>query len=256
MLILLSPAKNLDFTPTDVTLCSEPEHLDDTDKLIGTLSKKSVKSVARLMSLSDKLAQLNVDRYRSYQRPFKLNDGAKQSLLAFNGDVYRDWPLHEYANDDLEYAQAHLRILSGLYGVLRPLDLIRPYRLEMGTPLRTRRGKNLYQFWGKRITHALNGALEAQGDNLVVNLASNEYFSSVQTKHLDASVASPVFKDYKNGKYKIISFFAKRARGMMAHYLIKNRVGSLDGLQGFNFEGYRYDPKGSTAEAPLFLRKA
>jgi cytoplasmic iron level regulating protein YaaA (DUF328/UPF0246 family) len=255
MLILLSPAKSLDFSPSAVTTFTEPELLDEADRLIATLRKKSKKKVAALMSLSDSLAELNVERYQSYERPFVLNGGAKQALLAFKGDVYREWPLDTYSDADFAFAQDHLRILSGLYGSLRPLDLIRPYRLEMGTQLKTRRGKNLYAFWGGRITEALNRTLDPSGDDLVINLASNEYFSAVKRARIQGHIVSPVFKDWKNGRYKIISFFAKRARGAMADHLIRNRVGDLAGLRAFDAGGYRYDPATSTEDAPVFLRK-
>lgn len=255
MLILLSPAKSLDFSDSAVKTHSVPEFLEDTDALIATLRKKSQDEVASLMHLSDKLAELNVGRYQEYQRPNTPGDNAKQALLAFKGDVYRDWPLDSYEEADFEYAQGRLRILSGLYGALRPLDLIRPYRLEMGTRLTTDRGTNLYQFWGSTITEKLNEALAQTGDDTVVNLASNEYFSSVKKRALDATIVSPVFKDWKNGKYKIISFYAKRARGAMAHYLLKNRVESLAGLRAFDADGYGLDEESSTPEAPVFLRR-
>jgi cytoplasmic iron level regulating protein YaaA (DUF328/UPF0246 family) len=255
MLILLSPAKSLDFSPSAVTTFTEPELLDEADRLIATLQKKSKKKVAALMSLSDSLAELNVERYQSYERPFVLNEGAKQALLAFKGDVYREWPLDTYSDDDFAFAQDHLRILSGLYGSLRPLDLIRPYRLEMGTQLKTRRGKNLYAFWGGRITEALNRSLDPSGDDLVINLASNEYFSAVKRSGIRGRIVSPVFKDWKNGRYKIISFFAKRARGAMADHLIRHRADDLQGLLSFEGEGYRYDAASSTEDAPVFLRK-
>ncbi len=255
VLILLSPAKSLDFEPTDVALHTQPDALEDSQRLIDVMRKKSSASVAKLMGLSTKLADLNVERYRTYETPFVLNQGAKQALLAFKGDVYRQWPLADYDDADFAYAQAHLRILSGLYGALRPMDLIRPYRLEMGTRLKTRRGKNLYDFWGARITKALNAALAEQGDRIVVNLASNEYYGSVHTKALEAQVISPVFKDYKNGTFKIISFYAKAARGQMAHYLLKNRIADPEGLTAFDGNGYFYDAETSTPDKPVFLRK-
>lgn len=255
MLTLLSPAKSLDFDSTSVETFTQPELLDESDRLIAILKGKSQEEVAGLMSLSAKLAELNVDRFQSYDRPFVLNEGAKQALLAFTGDVYRDWPLESYDDDDFAYAQDHLRILSGLYGALRPLDLIRPYRLEMGTRLSNERGKNLYEFWGTRITESLNATLSATGSEFVVNLASNEYFSSVKKRELEGALVSPVFKDWKNGKYKIISFFAKRARGAMAHYLLKNRVEDLDGLRAFDGDGYGLDEESSTPASPVFLRR-
>ena len=256
MLILLSPAKSLDFDPTDIAIHSAPQLLDESERLIKKLKSRSAKSLGRLMGLSDNLAELNFNRYQAYETPFKLNQGAKQALLAFKGDVYREWPLDTYDSDDFEYAQQRLRILSGLYGALRPMDLIMPYRLEMGTALRTSRGKDLYKFWGGRITKALNESLQEQGDDLVINLASNEYFKSVVTKDINGRIISPVFKDYKNGQFKIISFFAKKARGLMAHYLIKNRIESVEGLTDFDLDGYFYDEPSSTPDAPMFLRKA
>ncbi len=255
MLILLSPAKSLDFSLSAVDAHSVPQQLEETDALIKTLRAKSQDEVADLMGLSEKLAELNFDRYQSYERPVSPDENSKQALLAFTGDVYRDWPLDTYNAADFEYAQGHLRILSGLYGALRPLDLIRPYRLEMGTRLATERGTNLYQFWGSSITDKLNETLKDTGDDTVVNLASNEYFSSVKKRELNAEIVSPVFKDWKNGKYKIISFFAKRARGAMAHYLLKNRVESVEGLRAFDSDGYRFDEEASTPDAPVFLRR-
>ncbi len=255
MLILLSPAKSLDFSESSVQVHSVPQFLEDTDALIATLRAKSPADVASLMHLSEKLADLNVERYQTYERPEQPDATSKQALLAFKGDVYRDWPLDTYDDADFAYAQDHLRILSGLYGALRPLDLIRPYRLEMGTKLETDRGANLYQFWGSAITDRLNETLRETGDETVVNLASNEYFSSVKKRELNAEIVSPVFKDWKNGKYKIISFFAKRARGAMAHYLLKNRVESLEGLRAFDDDGYRFDEESSTPAAPVFLRR-
>lgn len=254
MLILLSPAKSLDFEPTGVGLHTQPAHLDDSDELIGALRERSVDEVAKLMSLSPKLAEMNVERYRAFARPFVLNQGAKQALLAFKGDVYRDWPHAEYSDEDFDWAQRHLRILSGLYGALRPLDLIQPYRLEMGTRLKTARGRNLYDFWGHRITEALNAALAEQEGRLVVNLASNEYFKSVRRERLTGDLVSPTFRDWKSGQYKIISFFAKRARGMMAHWLIANRVLTREAIDTFDLGGYRHDPITSTHAVPVFVR--
>lgn len=255
MLILLSPAKSLDFDPSPVGMHTLPDMLDDAGKLVRIMRRRSESAVAELMSLSPKLAALNVERYRQYDEPFVLNQGAKQALLAFKGDVYRDWPLTEYSDQDFEYSQQHLRILSGLYGLLRPMDLIMPYRLEMGTRLKSRRGKDLYAFWGERITKAINAAVAEADSSAVVNLASNEYFSSVKAKKLKKPLVSPVFKDFKNGKFKIISFYAKRARGSMAHWILKNRVENPDALAGFNLDGYAYEPGFSTAESPVFHRR-
>lgn len=254
MLILLSPAKTLDMDPTDLALHTQPEALADSRKLIDVMRKKSAGSVAKLMGLSPKLAELNVERYRDYETPFTLNQGSKQALLAFKGDVYRDWPHDSYSEEDYHYAQDHLRILSGLYGALRPMDLIFPYRLEMGTKLKTRRGKTLYDFWGSRITAQLNEALQAQGDRTVVNLASNEYFKSVKVPELKAELVTPTFLDTKNGATKIISFFAKKARGQMAHWIIKERVTSPVDLRTYTLDGYAWDASRSLDNKPTFVR--
>lgn len=255
MLILLSPAKTLDFSPTPVALHSQPQALEQSLLLVKRLQQLEAPALGSLMKVSDQIAALNVERYQDFEAPFALGQHeVKQALLAFKGDVYKDWPLDSYDDEDFQWAQAHLRILSGLYGVLRPMDLMRPYRLEMGTRLRNERGKNLYEFWGQRIAALLAQALQEQGDELVINLASQEYFRAVQTQHLPGQVVSPVFKDLKKGEYKIIAFYAKRARGLMAHYLIKNRVQDLEGLRAFSLNGYRYDEASSTEAEPVFLR--
>jgi cytoplasmic iron level regulating protein YaaA (DUF328/UPF0246 family) len=257
MLILLSPAKTLDFSPTPVSLHSQPQALDQSMLLVEQLQAMEPQELGSLMKISDKLAQLNAERYQDFEAPFALGQHeVKQALLAFKGDVYKDWPLGTYQEEDFQWAQDHLRILSGLYGVLRPMDLMRPYRLEMGTRMANERGKDLYAFWGERISALLADALKAQGDDLVINLASQEYFRAVQASALPGRVVSPVFKDFKNGKYKIIAFYAKKARGLMAHYLIKNRIRDLEGLRGFSLQGYSYDEASSTQEAPVFLRDA
>ena len=204
------------------------------------------------MKLSDKLAELNFDRFQSFgdaQQP------SKQALLAFTGDTYKDMPLEDYSEDDFASAQDRVRILSGLYGVLRPLDLIHPYRLEMGTKLETERGKNLYEYWGDRVTEEINADLAEHDGATILNCASNEYFKVVNEKKLDAKVITPVFKDYSKGKYKVISFYAKRARGMMADFVVRNRIQDVDGLRDFTAGGYAYDEDASTPEAPVFLRK-
>ena len=255
MLILLSPAKTLDFSSIDVTKNSIPEFLEQTQTLVDDLKGKSTEELTALMGVSAKIAELNVDRFHSYSAPKKSGPEVKQALFAFKGDVYKDWPLNEYSAEDLDFAQEHLRILSGLYGMLRPLDLIRAYRLEMGTPLQTDQGKGLYKFWGTQLTDRLNAAMKSMNEPFIVNLASNEYFKAVQPKSLQAPVIAPVFKDWKNGKYKIISFFAKRARGAMADYLLRSRITTVDGIKGFTGMGYQYAPDGSTNENPLFLRR-
>ena len=253
MLIILSPAKALDLEPTVSVGSTEPINQAHTHELVSTMREHSAQGLASLMGLSDKLAELNFQRYQDFSLDPRPR-GAKQALLAFNGDAYRDWPRGEYTADDFDHAQQHLRILSGLYGLLRPLDLIQAHRLEMGTRLKTRRGKNLYAFWGEHITHQLNQALTDQGDKILINLASNEYFKSVKTKLLDAEVITPAFKDFKNGQYKTISFFAKRARGALAHHIIKERVSTIEALQAFELGGYSYDTESSTPNKPVFLR--
>ncbi|GGD49540.1 peroxide stress protein YaaA [Lacimicrobium alkaliphilum] len=254
MLIVLSPAKNLDYdTPAPINTHSQPEMLDDASELIQVCRGLSPQQVSSLMKISDKLAHLNVERYHNWSRPFTVRN-AKQSLLAFNGDVYTGLEAQSLSEAELDYAQKHLRILSGLYGLLKPLDLMQPYRLEMGTRLDNARGKDLYQFWGDKITEKLNQSMQAQGDNVLVNLASNEYFKSVRPNKLEGAIVTPVFKDQKNGKYKVISFYAKKARGMMARYIIQNQIREVKDLQGFDTAGYRYAQDQSSQQNPVFIR--
>lgn len=254
MIIVLSPAKTLDYEPQSHTKkSSTPDFLDDSKELIDVLKKKSKSQIAKLMSLSDKLAELNVQRYKDWRIPFDA-ENAKQCLLAFKGDVYQGFEFDDWKAADFMFAQKHLRILSGLYGVLRPLDLMQPYRLEMGTKLKTERGKDLYAFWGDRITTAINLAIKTSRSKAFVNLASNEYFGAVNAKDLEVPIVTPVFKDEKNGKFKIISFFAKKARGMMANYIIQNRIKDPDGLRDFDVAGYRFDEDSSDEHTLTFLR--
>ena len=255
MLILISPAKTLDFdSPAPTSVFSQPDMLDHSEQLIDVLSTKSPDEIEKMMKISAKLAQLNVDRYHTWTRPFD-KDNAKQALFAFQGDVYTGLAAEQLNEADLEYAQNNLRILSGLYGVLRPLDLMQPYRLEMGTKLANDRGQNLYQFWGDLITDSINEHLTKTNKNLVLNLASNEYFKSVKIESLKADIVTPVFKDWKNDQYKMISFFAKKARGLMSAWVIKNRVEDLDQLTSFNVDGYQFSPNDSDALNPVFVRK-
>ena len=205
------------------------------------------------MNISDKLALLNHERFQSFASSFSKKN-SRQAILAFTGDVYQGMNLSDWSAGDFTTAQENIRILSGLYGVLRPLDLMQPYRLEMGTSLVNARGKNLYQFWGDRITGLLNKDLEKSNSNVVVNLASNEYFSAVIPSGLNGQVISPVFKDEKKGKYKIISFYAKKARGMMADYIVKNKLKESEDLREFSTGGYAYDAESSTVDKPVFLR--
>ncbi|HCA25130.1 MAG TPA: peroxide stress protein YaaA [Pseudomonas sp.] len=254
MLMVISPAKTLDYdTPPVIDKSTQPRFVEHSVELIEVLREKSPQDIAKLMSLSDKLASLNVARYGSWERE-STPQNAKQALLAFKGDVYTGLNAEDFSTDDFAFAQQHLRMLSGLYGLLRPLDLMQPYRLEMGTKLVNPRGKDLYTFWGERISQWLNEDLEAQGDQVLLNLASQEYFGAVKPKALTARVIDTVFKDQKNGQYKIISFYAKKARGLMARYVIKERLQDPEGLKDFNLDGYRFDAVSSSENQLVFLR--
>ena len=255
MITVLSPAKTLDYDPQKLTKKhTVPEFLDDSRQLIDQLAKMTKPRVAKLMGISDKLAELNVSRYKSWQTPF-TTENAKQSLLAFKGDVYQGFQCEKWKAADFTFAQKHLRILSGLYGLLRPLDLMQPYRLEMGTKLKTKRGRDLYDFWGDSITDSLNVAIKTSRSTAFVNLASNEYFSSVNAEDISVPIVTPVFKDEKNGKYKIISFFAKKARGMMANWIIENKVKDPAALKNFKVGGYKFVKSESDEKILVFFRK-
>lgn len=257
MLIVVSPAKSLDYeSPLATTAFTRPQMLDRSAELIDVMRTKTPEQVGTLMSISPSLAQLNVDRYRDFELPFTKRN-ARQALLAFNGDVYEGMAARStFTEDDFAHAQKAFRILSGLYGLLRPLDLIMPYRLEMGTRLATTKGKDLYDFWGDEITDALRVALKkSPGDRVLVNLASQEYFSSVRPSKLGAPVVSPVFLDRKDGgEPKIISFFAKKARGLMSSWLLRERVASINAIEGFAGAGYSFDAARSTPQRPVFIR--
>lgn len=255
MIIVLSPAKSLDFeTPPTVPDCSQPDFLDQSQMLVRSLRKFSPQAIAELMGVSDKLAVLNAKRFADWTVPFHA-ENAKQAVLAFNGDVYEGLDAATLTVDDLHFAQSHLRILSGLYGVLRPLDLMQPYRLEMGTRLATRRGRDLYAFWGERLTVELNGRLRETKAAALVNLASDEYFRAIQPKKLLAPVVQPVFEDWSAGKFKVVSFFAKRARGLMARFAVTGRIIDPQGLKSFNSAGYAFVPEGSSELRWVFRRK-
>ncbi|MDN4501706.1 peroxide stress protein YaaA [Alteromonadaceae bacterium BrNp21-10] len=255
MLIVVSPAKNLDYqTPAVTNQYSQPELLAQSQQLIDVCRTLSAQEVASMMKISDKLAALNVARFGSWQTPF-TTDNAKQAVLAFNGDVYGGLNAAEFSQDDFDFAQQHMRILSGLYGLLKPLDLMQPYRLEMGKKVITDKGTSLYQFWGDTITEKLNAALQQQQDDILVNLASNEYFKSVKTQKLAGDIITPIFKDEKNGQFKVISFFAKKARGMMARYIIQNRLTEVEQLKAFDTDGYYFEPSQSTDAELVFHRK-
>lgn len=255
MLIVVSPAKNLDYETAPATeKYSQPELLDHAAELMKVCRTLSPADLSSLMHISDKLAGLNVARFGEWATPF-TTDNAKQAVLAFNGDVYTGLDAPTFSEADFDYAQSNFRILSGLYGLLKPLDLMQPYRLEMGTKLANSRGKNLYEFWGTVITEKLNETFAGQDDPVLVNLASNEYFKSVKKRPLNATVIEPAFKDKKNGQYKVISFFAKKARGLMARYMIQNKVTTLDELIKFDLGGYEYNEALSTDTKPVFTRE-
>jgi uncharacterized protein len=253
MLTVISPAKTLDFeAQPHTTQHSQAAFLVQSQLLINELKKLSTTDVASLMKLSDKLAGLNSARFQQWQTPFDL-DNAKQAILAFKGDVYTGLAADTLDNASLEFAQQHLRILSGLYGVLKPLDLMQAYRLEMATKFANSKGTNLYQFWGSQIGGFLE-ADPAMADGILINLASNEYFKAVNTKKLNARIITPVFKDWKNGQYKMISFYAKKARGLMTRYMIDNRIDQPEKLKDFNTDGYRYSENMSEGDNWVFIR--
>ena len=246
MLMVISPAKTLDYAGREYARFTMPAVLDKSEQLVGQLSSYAPVELSGLMKISDKLATLNHQRFQDFKTPFTPQN-AKQALLVFKGDVYRGMDVENYSEDELEFAQQHLRILSGLYGVLRPLDLMQPYRLEMGTKLETEAGKNLYEFWGDRLSKLINSELENDADPCLVNLASNEYFKSIDRKALKARVLNIDFKENKGGKYKVIAIHAKRARGLMVDYVVRNRIESPEGMKAFDMEGYEYS---ETLSAP------
>ena len=255
MIIVLSPAKTLDYEFETDGNHSVPSFLSHSSNLIGQLKKKEPKDIASLMGLSDKLATLNYDRYQSWTASKKASNDSKPSLLVFKGDVYQGLQAEDLTKKEMNFAQKHVRILSGLYGILRPLDLMKPYRLEMGTKLETSQGKNLYEFWGDKIQKNVLDELKNQKSDLLINLASKEYFTVLGKVPEDVNVISPAFKDYKNGKYKIICFYAKKARGLMARWIIQNKVTDFENLKDFDVEGYKYSKAESTSTTPVFLRK-
>lgn len=255
MLILLSPAKALDYeTPPHVATSTQPEFLDRSQQLIEQLRALSPADIAQLMDLSDNLALLNFHRYAEWSLPFTAQN-AKQAVLAFDGDVYEGLAAKTLSADDLDYAQQHVRILSGLYGLLRPLDLMQAYRLEMGTKFKNTAGKDLYAFWGETLLAAINQTLETMPRPVVVNLASEEYFKAAVGRKIQGQVIQPVFEDWKNGKYKIISFYAKRARGLMTRYAVLNRLDNPEGLKNFDSEGYAFCPEASDDKSWVFRRR-
>jgi len=255
MLLVVSPAKKLDFeSPLATTKISQPVLLEHSEILIERCIKLSPDQIASLMKLSDKLAGLNAARFGDWSLPF-TSANARQAILAFNGDVYSGLDAASFNDADFDFAQKHFRILSGLYGLLKPLDLMQPYRLEMGTKLDTVRGNNLYQFWGDIITNELNQTLVEQGDNILINLASNEYFKAVNKKLINATIITPQFKDRKTDQYKMISFFAKKARGLMARYIIQNQLTDVEELKNFDLAGYQYNKALTKGNDLVFTRR-
>ena len=250
---IISPAKKLDYSPVEKNLDSTiPSLLEHSNELIKDLKSLNPQEVSSLMSLSDKLGALNYERFQEWETPFTKSN-SKQAILAFKGDVYQGLDAESLSETELIWAQKHVRILSGLYGILKPMDLMQPYRLEMGTKFATKRGQNLYDFWNSIITEELNKQFSSDNTNLL-NLASNEYFKSINVSELKANVISPVFMDKKNGKYKIISFFAKKARGLMTRYVIKNRIEDITDIQNFEEGGYFFSEAMSEDNKPVFCR--
>lgn len=255
MLIVVSPAKTLDYeSPLAIEKSTQPELTQYSKQLIDVCRKLTPADIASLMKVSDKIADLNAGRFQEWSETFS-EDNSRQAILAFKGDVYTGLDAQSFDEQDFDYAQNHLRMLSGLYGVLRPLDLMQPYRLEMGTKLANDKGSNLYHFWGNTITESLNDTIAQQGESTLVNLASNEYFKAVKKQNLTANVITPIFKDCKNGQYKVISFFAKKARGMMARYIIKNQISDSAQLKNFDVAGYYFAPDESTTSEFVFKRE-
>ena len=250
---IISPAKKLDYSPVEKNLDSTiPSLLEHSNELVKDLKSLNPQEVSSLMSLSDKLGALNYERFQEWETPFTKSN-SKQAILAFKGDVYQGLDAESLSETELIWAQKHVRILSGLYGILKPMDLMQPYRLEMGTKFTTKRGQNLYDFWNSIITEELNKNFSSDNTNLL-NLASNEYFKSINVDELKANVISPVFMDKKNGKYKIISFFAKKARGLMTRYVIKNRIEDITDIQNFDEGGYFFSEAMSEDNKPVFCR--
>jgi cytoplasmic iron level regulating protein YaaA (DUF328/UPF0246 family) len=250
MLLVISPAKTLDYSHPEYDAHTQPDFTSEVKDLVGVLRKKSAKQISKLMHLSDSLAILNEERYQSFTETFSP-DNSKQAILAFKGEVYAKMEADSFTAEDLEFAQQHLRILSGLYGLLKPLDLIQPYRLEMGTKLKTKKGENLYDYWGTKISKALNAAGEGR---TLVNLASQEYFKAVDKKTLKLPVITIHFKEHKEGNYQVVGFFAKQARGLMTRYAIQNRITDPEQLKVFQEDGYEFAERLSSAQDWIFVR--
>lgn len=254
MIAIVSPAKTLDFdSPSNSANYTQCDFLNDSSILVNTAKKLKKEELKKLMNISDKLAKLNIDRFQNWSMPFNTQN-SKQAIFAFQGDTYSGLNVNSFNSSDLLYAQDHFRILSGLYGLLKPLDLIQPYRLEMGIKLKVKSNKNLYEFWNKKISLKLNEELKKHQNKMIINCASNEYFKSVDLRTLNGKVITPIFKDIKNGIPKIISFYAKKARGMMSRYIIQNKIEKIHDLINFNTSGYLYSKKDSTDINPVFIR--
>lgn len=255
MLLVISPAKTLDYeSPLKTTTFSQPEYLDHAQLLVERARHYSTRDLMEVMDVSERIALLNVERFRDWHTPF-TSDNARQALLAFKGDVYGGLEAESWSAGDFEFAQAHLRILSGLYGLLRPLDLVQPYRLEMGRKIDNVRGKNLYELWGAIITEGLNTQLHALNSKTLINLASVEYFKVVKPKLLQAQIITPEFKDYKNGEYKMMGVYAKRARGLLSRYIIQNRITEPEAIKAFDGEGYGFNEPLSRGNQWVFTRR-
>ncbi len=253
MLVVLSPAKKLNENHAVLDGGSVPQFVNDASKLINNLKKYSPKKLSKLMSLSDALSELNVERYQNWSVNHN-SEKANSAGLIFDGEVYTGLDAANFSKKQMEYAQNNLRILSGLYGILKPLDMVHPYRLEMGTKLKTGRNNNLYEFWGDKIVNEVNELLSDQKERTLVNLASNEYFKVINKKKLKGEIITPMFKDFNNDKYKVVMVYAKKARGMMANYIIKNKIEKVEDLKGFNEAGYCFNAAASTDNELVFLR--
>lgn len=255
MLLVISPAKTLDYeTKPKTKIATMPDYLSESQQLINRARNYSVLDIMELMAVSKKIAELNFERFKVWHTPF-TPENAKQAVLAFKGDVYTGLDAESFSAADFKFAQKHLRILSGLYGLLRPLDLMQPYRLEMGRKIDTDRGKNLYEFWGTTITEGINQQLKKLKSTTLVNLASNEYFKSVKPKQLEGTIITPEFKDYKNGEYKMMGVYAKKARGQLSRYVIQNQISEPEAMKEFNVDGYKFNKKMSNDTTWVFTRK-
>lgn len=256
MLIVISPAKTLDYeTPAKTKTFTLPDYLDDSAELIHRMREFSALDIAELMHVSSKIAELNFDRFEAWNKNF-TEKNAKQAVLAFKGDVYTGLDAESFSAKDFKFAQTHLRILSGLYGLLRPLDLMQPYRLEMGSKLSNERGRNLYEFWGNTLTDGLNAQLKKIKSEHLINLASNEYFKAVKPKQINGEIITPAFKEYKNGDYKMIGFYAKKARGMLSRFIIQNQLSDIEDIKSFDMEGYKFNKSLSKGNNWVFTRKS